>query len=408
METFELTTTQATVCKLISAAMFHTPEIIAADVDWQAVYEEMRAQTIQGLVMDILPELPCPDDLKKLWRSECFQMVKNGIRLRYEQAEFLSILEKQEIPYVVLKGTAAAMYYPNPMLRGMGDVDVYVPYRYHAELTRMLTENGYAQLKDKEDYVRHREFEKNAVEFEVHRAYAFVNSKKEKEYIDGLLEKCCSGEVKADRAEQGATVFYFPPKDINGIVLLEHIGHHLYSGLGFRQIIDWMMYVSTSLGDAEWEHFQPMAKRAGLETLAKTVTKMCVKYLGLEPKFEWCMDADDALADEVLSFLFENGNFGRKMRHENIVVKTENRYRKSGNIFATLQETGEFTWKLYKKHRWLKPFAGLYQIGRYTRKVVTNPEVIKIFRKGMAEGKKRFEVLERLGIVNNDGASDGE
>ena len=199
--------------------MFHTPEIIATDVDWQAVYEEMRTQTIQGLVMDILPELPCPDDLKKLWRSECFQMVKNGIRLRYEQAEFLSILEKYEIPYVILKGTAAAMYYPNPMLRGMGDVDVYVPYRYHAELTRMLTENGYAQLKDKEDYVRHREFEKNAVEFEVHRAYAFVNSKKEKEYIDGLLEKCCSGEVKADKAEQGATVFYFPPKDINGIVL---------------------------------------------------------------------------------------------------------------------------------------------------------------------------------------------
>ena len=408
MKSFDPSTTQSTVCQLISAALFHTNEPYAADVDWQAVYEEMRAQTIQGLVMDILPELPCPDDLKKLWRSECFQMVKNGIRLRYEQAEFLSILEKQEVPYVVLKGTAAAMYYPNPMLRGMGDVDVYVPYRYHAELTKILTGNGYVPISDTEDYKRHIEFKKNAVEFELHRIYAYVNGRKEKEYIDGLLEKCCSGEVKVDRAEQGATAFYFPPKDINGIVLLEHIGHHLYSGLGFRQIIDWMMYVSTSLGDVEWEHFQPMAERAGLETLAKTVTKMCVKYLGLEPRFEWCLDADDALAGELLSLIFENGNFGQKMPHENIVAKTENHFRKSGNIFATLQATGEFNWKLYKKHRWLKPFAGLYQIGRYTRQVVTNPGVIKSFRKGTAEGKKRFEVLERLGIVNNDGASDGE
>ena len=33
-----------------------------------------------------------------------------------------------------LRGTAAAMYYPNPMLREMGGVDVHVPYRYHAEL----------------------------------------------------------------------------------------------------------------------------------------------------------------------------------------------------------------------------------------------------------------------------------
>ena len=89
MKMVELTTTKETVCKFISAAMFRINGSYTADVDWQAVYEHV---------------------------------------------EFLSILEKQEIPYVVLRGTAAAMYYPNPMLREMGGVDVYVPYRYHAEL----------------------------------------------------------------------------------------------------------------------------------------------------------------------------------------------------------------------------------------------------------------------------------
>ena len=67
--------------------------------------------------MDILPELPHPDELKKIWRSECFQKVKTGIRLRYEQAEFLFIWEKHKIHYVVLKGTVTALYYPNSMLR---------------------------------------------------------------------------------------------------------------------------------------------------------------------------------------------------------------------------------------------------------------------------------------------------
>lgn len=208
----ENTTTQSTVCRLISAAMFGNDPEYPADADWFAVHEEMRAQTVQGLILDLLPGLPIPEELKKTWSNECLQVMTNGLRLRAEQEDFLRILEAAEIPYVILKGTAAALYYPNPFLRGMGDVDVYVPDKYHSELTEIITENGYVPMDDKEDYKRHKQFEKNTVEFEVHRSYAFVNSKAEKEYIDGLLEKCCTGEIKVDRIEQGQRFFIYRRK----------------------------------------------------------------------------------------------------------------------------------------------------------------------------------------------------
>ena len=57
--------TQFTVCRLISAAMFGNYLEYPADVDWTAVHKEMRAQTVQGLVMNLLPGLPIPEELKR-------------------------------------------------------------------------------------------------------------------------------------------------------------------------------------------------------------------------------------------------------------------------------------------------------------------------------------------------------
>ena len=203
----ESTTTQSTVCRLISAAMFGNDPEYPADVDWAAVHEEMREQTIHGLVMDILPSLPVPEDLKKTWSNECFQVMTNGLRLRAEQEEFLKILETAEIPYVILKGTAAAMYYPNPFLRGMGDVDVYVPQAFHEEVRKLLIEADYSEKAGNEHYKRHRNFSKYKTEFEVHRSFATLNGEKEKAYLDGLLTECCFNRKKTVRIEQGATTF---------------------------------------------------------------------------------------------------------------------------------------------------------------------------------------------------------
>ena len=75
------------------------------------------------------------------------------------------------------------------------------------------------------------------------------------------------------------------PDDENGIVLLSHIRQHLESGLGLRQIIDWMMFVRSYLNDEMWfSSFHEKAQRTGLESLAVITTKMCQKYLGLTKK----------------------------------------------------------------------------------------------------------------------------
>ena len=90
--------------------------------------------------------------------------------------------------------------------------------------------------------------------------------------------------------------------------------HHLkYQGIGLRQIIDWMMFAQSELTDEVWEkEFKALAREAGLESLAITITYLCQKWLGLSKELTWCHEADEDFADEILMRLFVDGYFGHE------------------------------------------------------------------------------------------------
>ena len=50
--------------------------------------------------------------------------ISNNIQLLWEQQRLEEILHG--IPYLVLKGSAASIYYPEPLRRTLGDIDIVV------------------------------------------------------------------------------------------------------------------------------------------------------------------------------------------------------------------------------------------------------------------------------------------
>jgi len=64
-----------------------------------------------------------PADQKKLWEKTFYQFVTSGIQVSYEHTEVHNLLTEHNIPYVILNVNVSASYYPNPLLRTMGDVD---------------------------------------------------------------------------------------------------------------------------------------------------------------------------------------------------------------------------------------------------------------------------------------------
>ncbi len=376
---------QQTLLELLKASLFHCEPVFPDGCDWSAVLNEAQAQTVVALAAPAVPALHAEE-----WRVPSAKNTADFLRVLHAQTALVNLFTAADIPLVILKGTAAAMYYPAPLQRTMGDVDFIVPPQCFDASLRLMQENGYilkGDYGDDRDY----SFHKDGVVLELHRRYS------DRDWdIDPILFGDFSHTVQRELFGQR-----FPSLEdsLNGLVILDHVRHHLYSGIGLRQIIDWMMFVHTCLTDEVWaDVFRPLAQRAGLETLAVTMTRMCRERLGMPDQITWCDTADERTADQLLDTVLHYGNFGRKDPYvyrpmEGVAMGV----RKEG-WFRFLQNTGTANWKAAQKHRFLRPFAWLYQLFRFGFRGVKSLLRGDRLAKDAASGAEKSDFYRRLGI----------
>lgn len=345
---------QLTLLELLKASLFEIKPAIPADVDWDAVMAEAGAQTVVALAAKAVP-----DEYFLKWQKYALQSRGQFVRVMHGQSQLVNLLEQARIPLVILKGTAAAMYYPEPFLRAMGDIDILVPQDKFDEAVRLIESNGYKRFHELENHMttsirpRHIEFSKAGIEYELHYHFSGRGIDIENTLISGLEH--------VETAEIGGFTFTVLPPMENGLLLLAHAGFHLCSSeLGLRQIIDWMMFVHRELDDEKWKNcFCGMTERAGLRKLAVAMTRLCRDYLGLPGEYRWCEEADEKVVSELLELILERGNFGRKAPNhyniENITAKA-----RAKGLFTYLNQISSAVWKRQSVQRSitiLRPFV---------------------------------------------------
>lgn len=358
---------------LIRAIFWNDP----IDTIDRETYMLLKEHSIDALAALLLPSLQITDDLRKEWKNRIIQQVVYNTRCNFLE-DHLPIT----VPYVILKGTSAAKYYPHPEYRAMGDIDIITPRAYFDQATQELLKDGYVISKELEREVG---FVKDGIMVEMHHFFASLNDPEQAKYMDDLI---------IDNINPSHVL----PDHINGLVLLEHINQHLEEGLGFRQIIDWMMFVDKCLSDEEWPRFQEYAKNIGLEPLAIVATKMCEIYLGLPPR-EWCNQADSKICKQLIDYIVTCGNFG-SVRSENIGIGENVFYFGSTpkSFFGLLQKRGNANWKAAREHAGLRPFAWLYQIIRYAVKGFNREDAPAELAKEYRAAKQRIAMFEALGV----------
>ena len=387
-----------TVFALLRSALWgeeRYPFTAVPGTDWAEVYGELCHQTVEALPADILG-LAADPALQMQVLARTSKRMTRWYALMKEQQSLSDLFRAHDIPFVVLKGATADIYYPQPMYRVMGDVDVIVKPEDFERAYELMKANAY-EIHGDEANPRHVEVQKNGVLFELHRYFSTFNDVNYARLLDGMIfDAIDRAEIKA---LEGFSFPMLPPLE-NGLVLLEHINHHLEEGLGLRQIIDWMLYVDRELDDEFWnDHFSPIAKRLGLETLAVTTTRMCQLYLGLRENITWCRDAEEELCHELMELTMDRGNFGRKSLDSNKAVTTLFALKNLPIFCQRLQIRGCKNWKALKKYPWLKPFAWFYQICRYISKGLKREEAFSQLAQDVRKSKRQDALMERLGAT---------
>ena len=375
-------TDQIALLKLLKAALFDISPHIPADDDWDNVLHMAEKQAVTALAVHALP-----GNKPAEWKEAADRVFAFNMRLLFEQSELVRLCREHAIPLVIIKGAAAAIYYPKPILRTLGDIDFFVPEAKFTEMHELLLSHEY-ELKS--EGIRHNEYLKNGIELELHhvessRGYGVIGT----ENLNRGMKQAVTYSIQN---------YSFPGFEgtLNGLILLEHVKFHLLgSGLGLRQVIDWMMYVHSCLDNAVWEaEFQLPAREAGLEKLAVTLTYLCRKWLGLSDEITWCAGADDKLANQLLEYLFLDGNFGR----EKPFFEKQGQILSSKGLFRFLQQSGLYHWEAAKRYPVLRPFAWAYQLRSYTLKYMNELIHGKKLIHGMKLGAEKAKMLKQLGI----------
>ena len=255
---------------LINESLFLEGQALScntSDWDWLSIYKELCVQCIEALPYKFLKEDVVSDEkLCTEWKKRCLAQFAHWGQIMHGQQKLLQLLDENHIDCVILKGSAAALSYPQPTLRAMGDVDFLVRREDYEKTADLLEQNGFQLAHEKIAKVHHYEYIKDGISYELHKRMAIVRESDEE--LNALFD---DGITNREIRQEGKYLFPVLPVDLNGLVLLFHINQHLRSGLGLRHIIDWMMYVDKN----GIESVLPLIRKTEMEKFAFTVTAMC-------------------------------------------------------------------------------------------------------------------------------------
>lgn len=353
------------------------------------VLSELQAQAVSSLVAKNVSSMDLSFEDKNKYIQILASCLRTYNNIALEQNKVLNSLRDADINVVVLKGTSATRYYSNPECRTMGDIDILVSPEDFDRAYSVIDSLGFVPEQE-EFFKRHIGFHNaDGLEIELHRHFSSVGTKEQQDYLDKRLFA----------ALPNSEDFVLPEVE-NGLVLIGHVAQHLRSGLGLRQLVDWLMYAEANLTDKFWsEEFSIPVKKCGFEKLAKVSTAVCRKYLGLSLDISWCDDVDDSLIDSFVEYIMDQGNFGRKHKSaERDSVTVLNYFRNPVALFKYLQAGGKTHWKLARTNKFFGCFAWIYQIGRIIKMGFTRKVGVKNLKRIHDESKDIVKLMSELEI----------
>ncbi len=359
-----MTKTYMLLLDFLGKALFQKSFTVPDVIDWNALYKEAKAQAVIPLVLEtadamgILPEVE-----KNRWVRTAMSYVCQNEQLLAEQRAVLSLLEENHVPCAILKGSSSAMWYPDPALRVMGDIDLLVAPENQLPAVKLLQGRGYGEVENV-NHPCHLTVSKGRLCVEVHKEPNGMFINRDSGIAEYLQDFFADGVAKRQHLN-GLPVL---SDEHQAVVLLMHkLEHFLAGGLGLRQLCDWAVFAQKRLDAQLFATLQPVLKKCGLLHFTEIITYVCVAYLGLPDRcVPWAMDSDKALAEEVMEHIFVSGNFGIKEAGEGARFFTDAQSSgRMGNFWRAAVSTSQNHFPACKKYKILLPIGIVVAFWKY-------------------------------------------
>lgn len=365
---------------LCSNSLFGKKVLIPDEFDVKGILTEAKQQAVYPLVYSVVRDKAEKSD------GEFFShIITNNIRVEYAHGEINSAFKKFNVKYVVLKGVSSAVYYPEPLLRTMGDVDVLVSGDDVLLADKALKSIGFItneSLDTQNMHVAYRR--KDGIICELHFRINGVPDNDKTTAINNCLSDIFEKSFE-HKAENYTCVL--PSKFHHGLILLLHTASHLTSeGVGIRHLCDWAVFVNSFSNDEFTALFEKPLKEIGLWRFAQLLTLASVKYLGCDKK-DWAGTADENLLEGIVTDILNGGNFGTKDTDRYRQIKyigdrekrTVNKKSPVFQVLSTINSKTKTELKFTQKYKFLLPVGYVVTVLKYFWLLLTGKRKIDSF-----------------------------
>ena len=401
--------------QVVSAALFDkkAPDVAANQL--MPLVHESKAQAVYPLaftVIDSQLQEKLTDEQYAACSEEFFRYAIAGTQNLAEHSELHELMTSNEMPYVAMKGLASAMYYPEPNLRSMGDVDFLVAKENVSQAGKLLESIGFKVDHGEEDDGIHIAYTRPPMSiWELHHSVNGIPNNEIGELIRAEMDKTIP---TAESAEVDGSTCRLPDKFHHGLIMLLHTASHLTSeGVGLRHLCDWAVFAST-LSDAEFrEIFEKKLKRFGLWRFAQALTLLGIRYLGA-PNRVWTLEAveshklDDTTLEGLMNDILSGGNFGTKNMNRYREIKyisdrSDGTVGKSGILrqgYKTMNDKVRRDYKILGKHKALLPIGYLAEGGKYLGLLLTGKRKSSGTKQMFKEAADRKRIYSSLKLFD--------
>ena len=270
----------------------------AGGTDWETLYRLAFQQTVVPLVTDGINRLPgelLPAEPERLdpFLGDLMATAKRNRVLDAFIPKLFGALK--DIPVVLVKGQSLALDYPEPERRQPGDIDLLLlPSSYETAKGILLPKA--TKVLEEETVI-----------------WTLMSRKLDRK-LAALLEEQFDGRP-FPTVTIGEAPVPVPDADFNAVYIFVHFLHHYWAGgVGLRQLVDWMTFVSVHKREIHPVVLEVRLKDLGLLHLWKVFTGFAQEYLGCPPeKLPLAAAPDAAKNARIWRYIRRSGNFGKNV-----------------------------------------------------------------------------------------------
>ncbi len=305
--------------QLLSAAIWDRPldETLFEGLDkslWREIASMAYRQSVSALVGDKAVSLPAeflpPGDITMRFISVIEQTRQTNLKMIGVLKELKKEYTREGFPFLLLKGLANGVNYPEPLLRNPGDIDLLLYQKGDYErANEWLIKKG---VRLEHGGAVHNIYQRGGISVENHSNAGYFNNWRYNRRFKRVEEEVLAKEEFAIAEIDSELSVQILPVTFNAVFLFQHLFFHFVNfGVGLRQVCDWILFLHKHQGEIDNNEFNRLASHFALLYPMQLFARICVDHLGAEESiFPFPMVSTNSHAEMVMKDILESGNFG--------------------------------------------------------------------------------------------------